>query len=123
MKAEEPAARQRVGLGAALVAVAYQWRRRAATILAIAIAVLLAYHVMFGANGLTIYQQKRNEDRSLKRQILELQQQNANLQQHIQSLQSDPDTIEHAARTILHYARPGEVIYKLNDKTSGAGSQ
>jgi len=114
MKAGEAATKEKTSLGAAFAVLAYQWRRRAATILAIAIAALVAYHVMFGANGLTIYQKKKNEDRALKQQILELQQENGQLQQHVQSLKSDSDTIEHEARTILHYARPGEVIYKLN---------
>lgn len=114
MKAEKAAEKENSSVGSALAILAFQWRRRAATILAIAIAALVAYHVMFGANGLTIYQKKKNEDRALKQQIMELQQQNDQLQQRIQSLKSDPDTIEHEARTILHYARPGEVIYKLN---------
>ncbi len=114
MKAEKAAEKENSSVGSALAILAFQWRRRAATILAIAIAALVAYHVMFGANGLTIYQKKKNEDRALKQQIMELQQQNDQLQQRIQSLKSDPDTIEHEARTILHYARAGEVTSKLN---------
>jgi cell division protein FtsB len=34
----------------------------------------------------------------------------------VQHLQSDPNAIEHEARVILRYAKPGEVIYALNDK-------
>lgn len=114
------------GVWAQLVVLVYGSRRRAATVLAIAIAGFLAYHVIFGANGLTVYQQKRNEDRALSKQIIELEQQNSRLGEHVQHLQRDPDTIEQEARMILHYARPGEVIYKLNgnsssDAKSGAG--
>jgi cell division protein FtsB len=90
--------------------------RRVATAAAIVIAVLLGYHVIFGANGLTAYQQKRNQHQTLQKEILQLQQQNNRLQDHVQHLQSDPDAIEHEARVILRYAKPGEVIYALNDK-------
>jgi cell division protein FtsB len=90
--------------------------RRVATVIAIVIAVSLGYHATFGANGLSAFQQKRNQHRTLQKQIQELQQQNSRLQDHVQHLQSDPDAIEHEARVILRYAKPGEVIYALNDK-------
>lgn len=90
--------------------------RRVATAMAIVIAILLGYHATFGANGLTVYQQKRNQHQVLQKEILQLQQQNSRLQEHVQHLQSDPDAIEHEARVILRYAKPGEVIYALNDK-------
>ena len=45
-----------------------------------------------------------------------MQQENSRLQDHVQHLQSDPNAIEHEARVILRYAKPGEVIYALNDK-------
>ncbi len=90
--------------------------RRVATVLAIVIAVLLGYHATFGANGLTAYQQKRHQHQVLQQEILQLKQENSRLQDHVQHLQSDPDAIEHEARVILRYAKPGEVIYALNDK-------
>jgi len=90
--------------------------RRVATAMAIVIAVSLGYHAIFGANGLTAYQQKRNQHQLLQKEILQLQQQNSRLQEHVDHLQSDPDAIEHEARVILRYAKPGEVIYALNDK-------
>jgi cell division protein FtsB len=90
--------------------------RRVATAVAIVIAVTLGYHVTFGANGLSAYQQKRNQDQTLKKEILQLQQENSRLQDHVQHLKSDPSAIEHEARVILRYAKPGEVIYALNDK-------
>jgi cell division protein FtsB len=105
--AEPPSFRVRLKLAV------FSSRRRIATILAVGLASLLAYHVIFGSNGLTAYQQKRQEDRILNKQILDLQQENSRLQEHVENLNKDPDTIEHEARMILHYARPGEVIYKL----------
>jgi cell division protein FtsB len=90
--------------------------RRVATVVAIVVALLLGYHATFGANGLTAYQQKRHQHQVLQQEIQQLQQQNSRLQDHVQHLQSDPDAIEHEARVILRYAKPGEVIYALNDK-------
>lgn len=93
----------------------YRVRRRIATGLAVMLAVILGYHVMVGRNGVNIYKQKRIEDRELRKQIDALQQENDRLKEHVDRLKSDPDAIEHEARERLHYARPGEVIYTLND--------
>ena len=93
----------------------YRVRRRVATGLAVMLAVFLGYHVMVGRNGVNIYEQKRVEDRELHKQIEALQQENDRLKEHVDRLKSDPDAIEHEARERLHYARPGEVIYTLND--------
>jgi cell division protein FtsB len=117
MKSEKTALEE-VSPGAQLAALAYQSRRRVGTVLAIAVAGLLGYHLMFGANGVTTYQQKRNESRELQKEIQRLQEENSQLTEHVQHLETDADTIEHEARMILHYARPGEVIYKLNEKAS-----
>jgi cell division protein FtsB len=95
---------------------AYRMRRRIATAAAIALAVFLGYHVIFGQNGVTVYQQKRLDDKSLQKQIQQLQDENARMKEHVDHLQNDPDAIEHEARERLHYTRPGEVIYTLNDK-------
>lgn len=89
-------------------------RRRVATILAILFAAFLAYHVIAGADGLAAYHQKRAEDHQLEQRIDQLHQENLRLKDRVQRLKTDPDTIEHEARKMLHYARPGEVIYKLN---------
>lgn len=94
----------------------YRMRRRIATAAAVALAVFLGYHVIFGQNGITAYQQKRLDDKDLQKQIQQLQEENARMKDHVDHLQNDPDAIEHEARARLHYARPGEVIYTLNDK-------
>jgi len=95
---------------------AYRMRRRIATAAAIVLAVFLGYHVIFGQNGVTAYQQKRVEDKELQKQIQQLQDENGRMKDHVDHLQNDPDAIEHEARERLHYTRPGEVIYTLNDK-------
>lgn len=102
-----------------LGAVVFRSRRRLATALAVMIAVFLGYHVIFGQNGITIYEQKRLEDRTLSREILALRSQNAALIAHVGRLRNSRDAIEHEAREKLHYTRPGEVIYTLNEKPVG----
>ena len=91
-------------------------RRKAATMAAAALAVGVGYHVVFGANGLFVYQKKRQETKQLTRETLELQRENDLLRGHVERLQSDPNAIEHQAREQLHYTRPGEVIYALPSK-------
>jgi cell division protein FtsB len=94
----------------------FRMRRRIATGVAVVVAILLGYHVVVGQNGVTAYVQKRNDDRELKKQLESLQHENERMKLHVDRLQNDPDAIEHEARQRLHYARPGEVIYTLNDK-------
>jgi cell division protein FtsB len=89
------------------------WRRRAATIAAGALALGMAYGVIFGHNGVTSFLHKREEARSLQLQMQQLQIENQRLQGHVDLLQNDPGAIEHQAREELHYTRAGEVIYTL----------
>lgn len=91
-------------------------KRKLATAAAALLAIGVGYHVIFGANGIIVYQQKRHETRVLNQQIMELQDENAQLKEHVDRLQSDPEAIEHQAREQLHYTRPGEVIYTLPSK-------
>ncbi len=87
--------------------------RPAGTVVAVVLALLVTWHVIYGKHGISIWQQKRAEDRALQQEIKNLQQENAEMRQHIEHLQSDPDAIEREAREKLHYAKPGEVIYTL----------
>ena len=91
-------------------------RRKVATVTAAALALAVGYHVVFGPNGLTVYEQKRQETRRLNQEMQDLQRENDLLKGHVDRLQSDPSAIEHQAREELHYARPGEVIYSLQGK-------
>lgn len=88
-------------------------RRKAATAAAAALALGVGYHVVFGANGLTVYEQKRRDTHLLSQQMQNLQRENDLLRGHVERLQSDPNAIEHQAREELHYTRPGEIIYTL----------
>ncbi len=93
------------------------WTRRVwrpvGTAIAVILALLVTWHVIYGKHGLSTWLQMRNQDRELRKQIQDLQQENSQLRDRIQHLKSDPDAIEHEAREKLHYARPGEVIYSL----------
>jgi cell division protein FtsB len=87
--------------------------RKVATGAAAILALAMGYHVIFGQNGLTAYQQKRQDAQALDNQLHSLQRENDLLKGHVERLQNDPNAIEHQAREELHYTRPGEVIYTL----------
>lgn len=101
---------------------AYLWRRRAATIATATLALVMAYGVIFGHNGLTAFVHKREEAKSLQRQMQQLQTENQQLREHVDRLQNDPSAIEHEAREELHYTRAGEVIYTLPANNSDAST-
>jgi cell division protein FtsB len=98
-------------------------RRRIGTVAAAVFAVLLAWHVVSGRNGLTSWQQKRVDDKSLAKEIEQLSAENARISQHVDRLRSDPGAIEHEARLRLRYARPNEVIYTLPEAPKSAPAQ
>jgi len=79
----------------------YGIRRRLATAGISLFTAWLFVHVMFGANGLVVYRQKKSEYLTLQKEIISLQAEN----------ESYPQAIEKEAREQLHYARPGEVVY------------
>lgn len=90
--------------------------RPAGTLVAIALAILLGWHVVNGRNGISVWMEKRAEDRQLQKQIKDIQDENARLRIQVDRLQHDPHAIEEAARNNLHYARPGEVIVPIPQK-------
>jgi cell division protein FtsB len=96
--------------------------RKVATGAAALLALAVGYHVIFGQNGLTAYQQKRQDAQSLDRQLHSLQKENDQLKGHVERLKSDPNAIEHQAREELHYTRPGEVIYTLPASAGASGT-
>jgi len=91
-------------------------RRKLATFGVGVLACFLAYHVVFGANGLVVYEQKRKEHRQLQEQNRALEQQNLELEKQNKALKTDPQAIEKEARQQLHYARPGDVVYTVPSK-------
>jgi len=89
----------------------YVLRRRLATVFVVVAAVSLFAHVVFGANGMIVYKQKRLEYETLHKQILEEQQENERYASQIQALKADDKAIEKEAREQLGYAKPGEYVY------------
>lgn len=89
----------------------YALRRRIATIAVTLLAASLFVHVMFGANGMVVYKQKRADYEALRKQIVQVQQENDRYTQQIQGLKSDQKAIEKEAREQLGYAKPGEYVY------------
>jgi cell division protein FtsB len=89
----------------------YVLRRRLATVFVVVAAVSLFAHVVFGANGMIVYKQKRLEYEVLHRQILEEQEENERYAGQIQALKADDKAIEKEAREQLGYAKPGEYVY------------
>jgi cell division protein FtsB len=83
------------------------------------LAIGVGYHVVFGPNGLIVYEQKRHETHALETEVQQLSGENEALKSHVGRLESDPHAIEHEAREQLHYTRPGEVIYRLEGRRAG----
>ena len=89
----------------------YGVRRKGATVAVLLLTAWLFVHVMFGANGMVVFRQKRAEYKSLQTEIDALQKENDGYSKQINSLRTDPKTIEKEAREKLHYTRVGEVVY------------
>ncbi len=62
--------------------------RKVATGAAALLALAMGYHVVFGQNGLTAYQQKRQDTQSLDRQMRSLQKENEQLKGHVERLKT-----------------------------------
>jgi cell division protein FtsB len=89
----------------------YALRRRIATLAVAVLACLLFGHVMFGANGMVVYKQKRAEYESLRKRVMDGERENDRYTQQVQALKSDRQAIEKEAREQLGYAKPGEYVY------------
>ena len=89
----------------------YGLRRRIATIAVTCLAAFLFVHVMFGANGMIVYKEKRAEYEALRNQNIQMQEENDRYTRQIQGLKSDQKAIEKEAREQLGYAKAGEYVY------------
>jgi cell division protein FtsB len=95
----------------------YRARRKLATGAVGVLALWLGFHVIFGANGMVVYQQKRSEYRKVQKELQEAEQENQRLTKQVESLRNDPKAVEREAREQLHYTKPGEKIYLLPEQT------
>jgi cell division protein FtsB len=97
------------------VRIAEDWfhrtRRVLATLCIGVLAVFIGYKVIFGANGMKVYQGKRAEAVRLQQQIDDEKIKNEQLQHRVDGLQrEEPSAIEKEAREQLGYVKPGEIV-------------
>jgi cell division protein FtsB len=111
IRADDPRLTHALAVAERVVHVLYRVRTKVATLAVAALAILLAMHVIFGANGMVVYQGKKTEYRARQKDVDQMEKENERLSQQIKALRSDPSAIEKEAREQLHYARPGEIIY------------
>ena len=94
----------------------YSSRRKLATAGVFVLVAFLAFHVIFGANGMVVYTNKRAEYHNLQKEAQELDEENQRLTKQVEDLRTDPKAIEKEAREQLHYTKKGEIIYLLPQK-------
>jgi len=96
----------------------FAMRRVLATICIGLLAVFIGYKVVFGANGMKVWQGKRAEVEKLQHEIDVDTTVHEQLQHHVNLLQrEDPSTIEKEAREQLGFVKPGEhVLYQQPPK-------
>src|SRR5580693_3772458 len=96
----------------------YRMRRVLATFCIGLLAVSIGYKVVFGANGMKVWQSKRAEVSQLEQEIERTKADHDQLQRHVDALQrGDPSVIEKEAREQLGYVKPGEVVlYQQKNK-------
>ena len=109
-KAEALASRWIVSTRPVWTWLAAEWRRLA-TLVVVLLTIGLLLHAVFGANGMVIYRQKRDELKALQNDVDRIQKENDAYAARIKSLKTDPNAIEKEAREQLHYTRPGEMVY------------
>jgi cell division protein FtsB len=99
-----------------------QRRKRKLATAGVGVLVLwLGFHVIFGANGMVVYQGKRSEYKKLQSDLQQLEDENQQLTKQVDGLRNDPKAIEREAREQLHYTKKGEMVYLLpNQKKADA---
>jgi cell division protein FtsB len=86
---------------------------QALSVAAVAVTLWLGWQVVYEKDGLSAWQQKRADERQLRKENSDLDKENALLRERIERLKSNPDTIGIVARGTLHYIKPNEVIVAL----------
>lgn len=86
-------------------------RRVLATLCIALLAVSIGYKVVFGANGMKVWQGKRAEVQRLQQEIAREKLEHDQLQHRVEGLQhGEPSMIEKEAREQLGFVKPGEVV-------------
>jgi cell division protein FtsB len=102
----------------------YRMRHVLATLCIGLLAASIGYKVVFGANGMKVWEGKRAEVLVLQQEIERKKAEHEELDRHVQALQrGDPSVIEKEAREQLGYVKPGEVVlFEQRSKPSAAPS-
>jgi len=86
-------------------------RRVLATLCIALLSVAVGYRVVFGANGMKVWQSKRAEALQLEQDIGRKKAEHEELERRVDELQRGvPGIIEKEAREQLGYVKPGEVV-------------
>ena len=85
-------------------------RRVLATLCVGMLALMIAYKVVYGANGTVEWRGKRADYQHLQREIEQNNAEHQALEERVRKLQSDRNTIIKEARERLGYVMPGEVV-------------
>ena len=89
----------------------YAMRRVLATICVGLLAVIIGYKVIFGANGMKVWEGKRVEYQRLRQDIDDENAKHEQLQRKVDALQrGDPSAIQKVAREQLGYVMPGDHV-------------
>jgi cell division protein FtsB len=89
----------------------YRMRRVLATICMAVLTVLIGYKVVFGANGMKVWEGKKAQASQLQNDIDRMREEQEKLQRHVDLLRGgDPPTIVKEAREQLGFMKPGEVV-------------
>ena len=96
-----------------ILASLYPSRRKLATGSVSFLALMLAYHVVFGQNGWMAYHEKKAEYQKLQVELHQIQAENDGLDHEIKALKTDPKAIEKEARERLRYVRRHEVVIDI----------
>jgi len=94
----------------------YSSRRKLATAGIFLLVIFFGFHIIFGANGMVVYQNKRADYQKLLKETRDLDEENQRLTKQVDQLRTDPKAIEREAREQLHYTKKGEIIYLLPQK-------
>lgn len=90
-------------------------RRSIATMVALAIAMMLFFDGIAGQRGMLANRRAQARYQAAQRALEAERQRNATLREEVRRLKSDPAAIEEAARRDLGLMKPGEKLFILKD--------
>ncbi len=99
----------------------YRMRRVLATLCLAALSVLIGYKVVFGSNGMKVWDGKKTQASQLQVEIDHMREEQEKLQRHVDGLRrGDAPAIEKEAREQLGFVKRGEVVlFEQRAKTDG----